>query len=75
MAADDMAAELVADPHGGRSRLTPSPGFQLPSVVFDSVSPEAVAANQQSLAVPLSTTVWQMPAQAMEAPSSIRDTS
>ena len=37
----------------GRSRLTASPTFHEPSVVFDSVSPDAVNANQRSFAAAL----------------------
>src|SRR5215469_16402305 len=59
----------------GRSRLTGSPVFQLPSVVFERVSPEAVTANQRSLAFPLSTSVMQTPEQAIEAPMSMAPTS
>src|SRR5271155_1623621 len=59
----------------GRSRLTRSPVFQSPSVVFDSVSPDAVNANQRSLALPLSTTVMQAPEQAIDAPTSMALTS
>jgi hypothetical protein len=59
----------------GRSRLTRSPAFHWPKLVFDSVSPEAVTANQRSLAPPLSTTVMQTPEQAIEAPISTSVTS
>src|SRR5277367_1814024 len=59
----------------GRSRLTGSPTFRSPSVVLDSVSPDAVNANQRSLVLPLSTTVMQAPEQAIEAPTSMALTS
>ena len=48
-----------------RSRFTREPTRQVPSVVFDSVSAEALTANQSA---PTSIAVRQQPEQEMEAP-------